>query len=184
MNWAVFAIAGYVALAMERGLAPLLAIPNATTGVSPTFTLILVVWVALQAPGMVAVWAALLMGLALDAVATLYDGRGGLLGPHALGYALGAYAVLQMRGMVFRQSGLTLGVMTFVGGLFVHLSIVTLLTLRGLPISPADAVPGWDTSGQLVGRFVGLLYTAGVAAVAAIALRPTVSWWGFPSVKR
>jgi len=184
MNGAVFAVALYVALAVERGLAPLLAVPNATTGVSPAFTLILVVWVALQAPTLAAVWAALVAGVCVDAIATFYDGGGGLLGPHALGYALGAYAVIQMRGMVFRQSGLTLCVMTFVCGLFAHLIVVALLALRGFPLSPADPVPAWDTSGELVGRFLELLYTAGVAALLAIPLRPTVSWWGFPSVKR
>ncbi|MEM9253416.1 MAG: rod shape-determining protein MreD [Planctomycetota bacterium] len=184
MNWAVFAVALWVALALERGLAPLLAIPDATTGVSPSFVLVLVVWIALQAPSLTALWAAIAAGLVLDALGTHYDGRGGLLGPHALGYALGAYAVLQMRGMVFRQSGLTLGVMTFVAGVFAHLAIVALMALRGFPLGIADPVPGWDTSAELVGRFMQLLYTALAAAILAIPLRPTVSWWGFPSAKR
>lgn len=184
MNWAVFAVALWLALALQRGLEPLLAIPNAATGVAPAFVLILVVWVALQAPALAALWAALVAGLILDALTTYYDGRGGLIGPHALGYLLGAYAVLQMRGMVFRQSGLTLAVMTFVAGIFSHLAIVALLALRAFPLSPADSVPGWDTSAELVARFLQLLYTSAAAALLAILLRPTVSWWGFPSAKR
>ncbi|MEM6332556.1 MAG: rod shape-determining protein MreD [Planctomycetota bacterium] len=179
MNWAVFGLALYLALAIERGLAGLLAIPDSVSGVSPSFVLILVTWVALQASSSTSLWAGLIAGLAVDLVAGADSG--GLVGAHALGYALVAFAVLQMRGMVYRQSGLTLGVMTFLGGLFGHLAIVLVLSLRGMPLLPAEALAGWDTTDQLARRFAELIYTGVVASILPLVLSRTLVWWGFPT---
>ena len=105
MNWIVFAIFAYIALALETGLGTLLAIPG-PTGPSPGFVLILAVFIGLMAPSIAAAWGMLILGALID----LQTGDLGypLIGPAALAYLVGAFAALQLRAMVLRQSIITL----------------------------------------------------------------------------
>ena len=96
--------------------------------------LVLLCFVSLLAPGALTLWAALLLGLIADALAGTP-----IVGPHALGFMLGAYLVLQLRGLVFRESVFTLAFMTLAAGVFVHLAAVALLAVRGLPLTPGEA---------------------------------------------
>lgn len=161
MNWITFAIAAYLCLTLQVGLGDLWAIGPA----APSLVLVLGVFIGLTAPGTTVGWAMLVLGLLVDAI-TPWTGPGQqtvtILGPAAIGYLVGAYAVVQLRSMVFRESVLTLAVMTFVVGIFIQLVIVFLMVIRG-PIS-GDALPGFSAADQLVMRFLSLLYTA-VAAV-------------------
>lgn len=161
MNWIAFVITAYLGLALQEGLSDLWVIGPAV----PSLLLVLAVFIGLTAPGITVGWAMLILGVLVD-VTTPWIGPDQqvvtVIGPAAIGYLVGAYAVVQLRAMVFRESVLTLAVMTFVVGLFIQLTIVFLLAVHG-PIS-GDALPGFSAADQLVMRFLSLLYTA-LAAV-------------------
>jgi len=178
MNWLVFILVTYVGLAMQSGLETLLAIPDAQTGVSPSWLLILAVFVGLSAPASVVPWAMLMLGILVD-LSSPIAGGGVLVGPGALGYLVGAFAVLQLRGLVFRQSMFTLAVMVFVVGLLIQLVIVALLTGRGLSWLTAQPLAGWNAMDQLAHRFLMLIYSAIAAIPAGYVLFKLTPVWGF-----
>ena len=177
MNWLIFAIAAYLLLALETGLRTLLALPLLADA-SPRLLLILAVYVGMMAPASTVPWAFLALGLLTD----LQPGPARdviLIGPAALGYLVGAYVVLQLRAMVFRESVLALSVLVLVGGIFVHLCWVALLTARGLPMLTHEPIVGWSAADQLVHRFLELLYTAVVAVPVGLVLFKVSPIWHF-----
>ncbi len=187
MRWLTFAVAAYLVLALQTGLRTLWVLP-VVGGVTPDLLLILLVFVALWAPGMKVAWGALILGLLADlhplpVLHSMQDAA--ILGPGVIGFLLGAYVVLQLRTMVFRDSLLTLCILTFIAGLFVQLMIVALITVRGvhLPVVSgflADApVPGWSPSLELLRRFLGLIYSALVAAPLGWLLLRFRNLWAF-----
>jgi len=168
MNWLIFVLVTYVFLLMQTGLKSLLGMPDAQ-GVSPDFLLILAVYVGLLAPAKTVAWSMLLIGI----LANLLPGpiaQGPIPGPEALGYLAGAFAVLQLRTLVFRESVITLAIMVFVVGIFIQLVTVALYTTRGLPFLLGDPVPAWNASKELVERFLMLLYSAAAAVPLGIVL--------------
>lgn len=181
MNWLVFSLITFAALVLETGLRTLLAL--GTSDVTPSFLLIVAVFIGLQAQPSIVVWSFLILGLLADLQGGPVAG-GAILGPTALGYLAGAYAILQLRTLVFRESVLTLAVMTFVVGLFIQLVVVALFTLRGLPIVPAEAIEGWRPADQLVHRFLQLLYSAVLAVPVGFILLRFTGLWAFPHAGR
>lgn len=179
MRLLTFAIIVYVVLALETGLRVLLSVPG-PTGVSPSFMLILAVYVSLTAPAPTVAWTTLLLGLLVD-LRPIGLGEQSqdvvLIGPACLGYFVGGYVAVQVRGMLFRESPITMGIMVFIMGIFVHLVIVALVTLRGLPIVPADGIAGWHAAEQLGHRFGELVYTAVVAVPLGFVLMRFDSLW-------
>lgn len=179
MRWLIFSIFAYAMLAAQVGLRSLVSVG----GVSPQFLLILAVYVGLMAPSAVVPWALLVLGLLVDLAPGNAHGLS-LVGPAALGYLAGAYAVLQLRTLVFRQSVITLTALVLVAGVFVHLVIVALLTVRGVPWPLGEPVPGWSAADQLVQRFLSLLYTAVWAMPVGVVLFRTTPLWGFAGKSR
>ena len=182
MNWLVFTLITFVALVLETGLRTLLAL-GPGVGVTPSLLLVIAVFIGLLAPPGVVVWSFLILGGLTDVISDPVQG-GAIIGPAALGYLAGAYAVLQLRTLVFRESVLTLAVMTFVAGVFIQLVVVALYTIRGLSITPAEAIEGWSAANQLVHRFLQLVYSAVVAIPVGYVLFRFVSLWGFPHAPR
>ncbi len=160
MRWPVFGIVAYVWLFLEEGTRTLLAIGQIT----PSFLLILMVFIGLWAPPLTAAWAAIILGLMTDLTTPIqpanYPADVALIGPACLGYLVGVYVTIQLRMMVFRDSPLAVGVLVFLAGMFAQLVIVAVLTMRGLPWLTAQPVQGWSAADQLVHRFLVLLYTA------------------------
>lgn len=168
MNWLVFSITTYIFLLMRVGLTTLLGVPDAQ-GVSPDFLLIFAVFVGMQAPARMVGWAMLTIGLC----ANLLPGpiaEGPILGPEALGYLAGAFAVLQLRTLVFRESVISLAIMVLVVGIFIQLVTVMLYTGRGLPLFLGQPVPNWSASNELFSRFLMLLYSAAAAVPIGLVL--------------
>tara|TARA_R110002111_G_scaffold34314_2_gene68311 strand:- start:225 stop:785 length:561 start_codon:yes stop_codon:yes gene_type:complete len=162
MNWLLFAITSYVFLLLQIGLKPLLGVPDAY-GASPNFLLILAVFIGLSAQSKTVAWGMLTLGI----VANLIPGpepTGTILGPVALGYLAGAFAVLQLRTLVFRESVVSLAILVFVVGIIIQLVTVALYTGRGLPIFLDQPIPNWSAIDELFQRFWELLYSA-IAAV-------------------
>jgi len=178
MRWTVFLIFAYLFLAVEIGLDRLLEYG----GVSPSFLLILGVFVGLSAPRMTVVWTMLILGLLTDLTYghTMSDGRLlWLTGPATLGYLCGALVVLQLRALVVRESAISLAVMVFVVGVFVHLVVVAILTLRGLPWPTASPIADWSAADELAGRFFELLYSAILALPLGFVLARTEPLFAF-----
>ena len=163
MNWIVFAIVAYVCLALQEGLRPLLSIGTA----SPCLLIVLAVYVGLHASSATVVWAWLALGVCIDLTSTTVPG---IVGPAAVGYLAGAFAVIQLRTLVFRESVVTLAALVLVCGIFVELVVVAMYTLRGVGFLTGEPIPGWDGSDQLVHRFLVLVYSA----VAAVPLGPVL----------
>ncbi len=172
----VFILFAFVLLVLQRGLAVLLRLPE-PVGVGPDLLLILLAFVACEAPAIHAYWAAIVLGLITDSLAT-YQGQGPVLGPAGLGFLAGSYMVVQLRGMVFRDSPLALGALVLVAGAFVHLVVSALLTVRNMGFV-AGPFPAWNAGSELLGRFFSLLYTSLLALPLGWVLVRTRSWWGF-----
>lgn len=188
MRWAVFCLFVLIMLALELGLKVLLGIPDAQ-GVTPSFLLILAVFVAMSAPRQAAVWAALVAGLVVDLTQPVRTNPplaidGGvvdlaLLGPVGLGYLAGALVTFELRGLVFRDSTIAFAALVFTAGLFVQLVVVGLITLRGLAWVPGEPIVAWSAADQLVQRFFQLLYTAVLAVPIGFVLLRFDAFWGF-----
>jgi len=179
MRWPVFSIFAFLFLVLDDGLRTLWAIGYT----SPCFLLILMVYVSLWTPPTTGGWAAIILGLLVDLQTPVYPvGQAVdvvLIGPTGIAYLIGAYVTVQLRGMVFRDSPLAVGVLVFLAGIFVHLVVVAILTVRGLPWPVAEPLPGWHAADQLVGCFFELLYTSLVAVPLAYVLTRLKWLWNF-----
>lgn len=161
MNWPVFAILAYLLLGLERGLRDALAIGP----VQPSFLLALGAFIALSAQPMHAVWACLVLGLAIDLTGgwpMLAGPAQPLIGPYALGGVLMAQVILTLRGKLVRHHLATLSVLTLFGVFAAQIVVVILLSIQKLTGAPLAFEPGRE----LLVR----LGSAGYTAVLAIPL--------------
>lgn len=160
---------------MQLGLTPAWIVGGAT----PNLLLILAVFVGVSARKSAVPWAMLILGLLLDSQhGPLADGNLILLGPHAVGYLVGAYVVLQLRNLLFRESVITIVLMVFAVGGFAALVETLIYAVRGLPWFAHDPL-GWSTTQQLWRRLQEILYTAAVAIPVGLLLQSTRRFWGF-----
>ena len=185
MRWPVFAILAYFFLAMELGLTRLLEVGS---GVAPSFVLVLMVFIAAHASTMPALWAALILGALVDLTSPLPYNRDVVivLGPHAMGYLLGALLTLQLRSLVYRRHPLMMAFLTLCAGLTVHILAVFLLSVRHLLGAGLDfyAPFVWSSSDELVHRFLVVLYTAMLAVPVNWILQAFNHAFGFQSHPR
>lgn len=176
MIWPVFLAALWLAVGLDLGLRDALQFgPNS----APSLTLILVAYVAMWAPRLHALYAAVLAGVCLDLLgAQVAPGSATsitTLGPTALGTTLGAFTVLTARAMVERGNVLALPAMTFVLCALAHLVVVFCFAIKGLydPSISFDAVP------ELFSRFGSSLYTALAAIPVGLVMTPMARLFGF-----
>lgn len=173
MNWLIFAMITYAAMALEMGLEPMPVLGRVS------FMLILAVFVGLMARPHAVVCALLILGVLVDLKHLV-----GLIGPAALGYGVGAYAVLRLRSLVFRESILALAVMVFAVGLCVQLVIVALLTVRGLDWIRAQPIEHWILADELKNRFVDLILSVIAAVPISYGLFRFAAIWNFQAKTR
>lgn len=174
MNWPVFAIFAYLLLGLERGLRDALAIGP----VQPSFLLALAAFVALSAPPMHAVWAGLVLGLALDLTGGWPMHTGApqpIIGPYALGGVLLAQTILTLRGKLVRHHLATLAVLTFFGVLAAQVVVVVLLSIQKLTGAPLAFEPGRE----LLIRLGSAGYTALLAVPLGVLLIAAAPLLGF-----
>ncbi len=179
MNWLIFLLTGYVALALGAGLRDLWAIGST----APSLLLVVAVYVGLLAPASVVPWAWLALGVAAD----LQPGplaEGPIIGPMALGYLAAGVMMLQLRKLLFRESILALVACVLAAGAVVHLVAVALLSLRGLGVVLGEPIAGFAAADQLVARALELAYTAAVALPAGLLLLRSTGMWGFANRTR
>ena len=72
--------------------------------------------------------------------------------------------------VAFGVGSFSIGVMVFIAGIFAHLVIIAVLTVRGLPMLTGERLDQWDWADELVRRFFGLLYSGAVAVPLAWVL--------------
>src|SRR5262249_35025748 len=153
MRWWVFGLFTFAALVLQRGLEGLWHV----WGVTPNLLLILAAFVVAMAPRETAVWCVVILGVLAD-VMSPYQ----VIGPGPLGYLAGAGVVLWVRPGLAKGAVTRMLFTTAVIGGVMHLSVIVLLTLRGLPMIhglPAD----WSLGSELGRRMMDLVYTTAAA---------------------
>ncbi|MEM1107066.1 MAG: hypothetical protein AAGH99_00050 [Planctomycetota bacterium] len=174
MNWAAFCITAYVFFALQSGLSDAWAVSDAT----PNLLLILAVFVGVSARKPAVPWAMLIIGVLLDLLPGPLENQGTILGPQAVGYLVGAYAVLQLRHLLFRESTVTIVLLVFAVGGFAALVETLIYALRGLPWLAGEGL-GWGATEQLWRRLQELIYTAALAVPVGWLLQLSRKLWGF-----
>jgi cell shape-determining protein MreD len=179
MRAATFVVAAWVFLGLEVGLRDALRLGD--SGVAPSFLLVLMTFVAMNASMKASVASGLVLGLLID----LTSPRamvGGLemtpvVGPHAIGAFVGAYGVYLMRTLVVRQNPVTMMALAIVGSALTHAVAGALLEAR----SWVDSGVAFAAGQELVARGGSSLYTGVVALVVGPVLRWLAPMFGFAS---
>lgn len=184
MRWIVFVIALAVALSLDSSFLQVLAIGPVFPGICGA----LVVFVALFAPRLTALWAALITGLMLDLGSPSISGEGlafHVIGPHALGFVLGAYLVVLLRSVVVRRNPFTVGMLVLPCLLAMSAVSMAIWSVRGF-YSDAPVPWGDGSIGGELGRSIGwAVYSALLAIPVGWLLLLSWSLWRFdPSVVR
>lgn len=167
MRWWIFAIVAYLVLGIEVSLRDVLEI--GATGVSPSLVIIYATFIALNAPGRIAIWSCLALGLAMDLLNAAGGGTHIVIGPYALGLALACVLLLQMRTMVLHRNLTTLALCVFLAAVMAHVVVLALMTARSW-IDPFT----WSPGRELLTRLGIALYSA-VLTLPLGVLNPLLS---------
>ena len=183
MRWTIFLAFAVLGLVFDLGLGEVLRIDKLWQ-IRPSLCGVLAVFVALSAPRTSALWACFVLGLLLDLSyqVTLADNRVvHLIGPYALGYVAGGWLVMRARTMVFRRRALTVGVMTVLCLLAVHVVVVVLFALRSRSWYPGGPVYWTQTTVpvELLRRLLIAIYSGLFAIPVGWLLVRSMPLWGF-----
>jgi len=175
VRWPVVAIFAYILLGMELAVKRAFAIvlPDAAM-IAPSFLVPFVVYIALSAPLLPALWIALILGAAVDLRSPRDAGALVVLGPYALGYMAAAYFVVVMRGFVMRKHPLSLVLLSVLGCGLAELVVVTFFSIRGL--YTMSEFSAWR---ELLHRMASSVYTGASALLLAAVLLPLSNMFGF-----
>lgn len=176
MIWPVFLAALWLAVGLDLGLRDSVQFgPNS----APSLTLILVAFIAMWAPRLHAIYAAIIAGICLDLLgAQVVPGStesATTLGPNALGFALGAFTVLTARAMVERANVLALPALTLIMALLANLVVVFCFAVKGV----YDPAISFSAAPELVSRVASSLYTALAAIPIGLILMLLTRLFGF-----
>lgn len=176
MNPIAFVLAVLVFFAFELGFQDVLQL--GPRPIAPSFVLMLAVFIAMWAKPVPALWAGLILGALIDLTWTIPRTDGGvatILGPHAMGYMLMTWLVLNIRGMVIKRNPLTMAFLTLIGGIVAQIVVVAMLTIRSLY---GDPIP-WDATAELLNRVLSAGYSALVAVPISLPLFALAGLFGF-----
>lgn len=176
MNWVVFGLFAWLMLGLESGFRQALQIGD--LNIAPSFVIILLVFVALWARPIHALWAGLLLGAALDMlnlVTTKSGEETAILGPWALGGLVAAYTVLNFRVMMFRRNPLTMAFLCAVAGGIASIIAMAILALRAF----YDPIVILSASRELGQRLGSAVYTGVISIAIGPVLQFVGPWMGF-----
>jgi hypothetical protein len=178
VNWVVFLVCAWAAMGLEQSLKGMVALNSWNATVSPSFALILAVWIAMNAPPQSAAWACLILGLLVDLTARIPLEPGGVLtvaGPNALALLVASQFVLSARWLMIRRNPVALALLTLPAGLIATVVSAVPFALRRLL---GDAVE-WHTGPELLGGFGSAAYSSLVALPMALGLNLLTGPFGF-----
>lgn len=177
MNFLAFAVLAWIFFGLEMGLKKSLELGQ--SGIAPGIVFVLVVYVAMFAPQLAALWCAFILGASMDVLTgpNLRDGAGqaAVFGPHALGYVLAAQFSLVMRGVMNRRNPLSVAFLALFGAIIAEITVVALYSLRAWYGDPIV----WQASGELLRRIGAAAYTGLAGFVLSLALLPIAPLLGF-----
>lgn len=167
MNWLLFMILAYLAVAGQIGLSALLRIGTPIGTIQPRLELILVAAVAIAGTTKPAITACVLLGLAAD-LATTHAGGHIVVGPYTLGFTAAAILVLQLRLALMSGHPVSIALSVFIAGLAVALVVTGVWTARAALLNHP---PQYAPMADLTDRLIGAAYTAAIALPLAWPLR-------------
>jgi len=171
MNWLAFGLLTWVLLGMETGLRDAIALGDSYRA-APSFVFPLAAYIAMAAPGPTARWAALVLGILVDLLASINHGDAApsltLVGPHALGYLLAAQLIIIIRALLFPRNPLSLGFVSCAGYVVAQIVVVSLYTLRHA-LMPQMM---WEATPELFARLWASLYTGGIGVLLGMVFIP------------
>ena len=135
MNWFVFGILAWLSIGLDAGFADVFQ--PFSMPIAPSFAHVLVVFVALWASPRHAYAAALIVGAAQDFIAPVPMSPDSardvvVLGPHALGAALGVSLVVNLRSVMIRRSVLSMFIMTIFAVALLEIVVSATLAVRSI----------------------------------------------------
>ncbi len=193
MRWSIFIVAVLVAAAFDASFGAVLAIGDLRGHLLPS----VVVFALLSAPRRIGVRLAMLAGLVADLLAPIVVAQASLVeggadsaellvvpGPRVLGFALGALAVVPLRGLLSRQNPLSSAVATLIFSLLAAVVFVAIFVVRGWLLD--GGTPWWPGTGggEVLRRALGAAGDAILALPAMWLLGRTRPWWGFTVMTR
>lgn len=176
MNWVTFTLAAWLVVGLQMGLAGTLNIGD--SGIAPNLVFVLAAYIATHAPQSVSLWSALMLGLIVDLImgpALKQGGTTTILGPNALGFALGCQLALTMRGLLNRRNPLTIGFLSLTGHAVAQSVVMGFYALHrfyGDPLAPGG-------SGELLQRLGSAAYTGVAGIIIGLALIPATPLFNF-----
>jgi len=175
MRWSLVLLVAAILLGLEQAVKGPLAVGSTT--IAPSFVIPLVVFIALFAPPLTAMWTALLVGLVVDLATVWSNGVTELVvvGPSALGYLIGAYFVLTVRALLYRRNPITLMAMSVVAAALAGVFFVAVHSIR-MMYTDAYSFPALTELGH---RLLASVYTGAAGLVMAFALFPMMPLFGF-----
>jgi hypothetical protein len=177
MNPVAVAVAAYVFLGLEAALRGPLALGN--TAATPSFMMILAVFLAVHGPARSVPWVCMLMGLLLDLIGSRPIAGGEalttIIGPNALGFFAAAHAVLALRGVMMRRNPVAFLFLCTAATMLAHLVVVFVLTGR----SWVDSSLAWSPLAELLARLGGSVYTGLASLVVGPLLHMATGLFGF-----
>ncbi len=176
MRWPVFAVATYVILSLQAGLAPALQIETGWGSVRPVLPLLLAAAIGMRAPVQPALLGWLILGVLMD-LTTVWPVQNTegveisramtFVGPHAVGYLAAGYVQLQLRPTFLPRNPLSSGALVLICGASAELVLVGIMSVRMWYDVPGTE---WAPTQQLAIRICGALFAAVLATPLALPL--------------
>jgi hypothetical protein len=184
MNRLAVVIGLWLAIGLELALRQTLGLADSGGGIGgPSVVFAFVACIAAFGPTTAVLWVAFLGGLLVDlSWSVALWGQSGasnigqvtFVGPHALGFLIGAWVIVRSRRVFVRRIPLAVAVLAVLGAVVAQMAALCILLLRDL-IDPAVSLPP-----QGLVRLVGALYTALPALGIAACLRWLLPLLGLP----
>ncbi len=180
MNVIVVIIASILALAFDSSFGGIFTL-RSTGSITPQAMPCLIVFIALFAPEVTALFVVLVLGILVD----LSPGHGQLsagahlIGPNALGFVITTLLILKVRNVVFRRRIMTISFFT-AGAVIVTGAVqaFVLITRGFMPWNPPALGGGL---GELVKLFGTAIYTGLLAVPLGWYFLSTIGMWKFHS---
>lgn len=182
MRWSIAMLAILVGAALDASFGAVLAVGPVRGHLLPG----LVVFIAFSAPRKLVLRAAMAAGLLVDLLAPAIGDHAEVVvvpGPHVLGFALGAAAMLPLRGLLSKHSPFSPAAATGVFSLLAGLAFVAVWQARLVLL---DAPPPWSGSGtaETWQRVLGAFGDGVVAMPLHWILARSRPLWGFVSTTK